>query len=113
MVNLICLVQLNLLLKVFFSTEGHDSKLQTAFHNAYTSLIDTMRSKRKRWISKKEELNLFREWDNIYKHIRKEKLSKGVAKVSPEDTRDLHKNNVINKVQKEHKTVRSMSANFY
>jgi radical SAM superfamily enzyme YgiQ (UPF0313 family) len=100
-------------LKGLFSNKGHDSKLQTAFHNAYTSLIDTMRSKRKRWISKKEELNLFREWDNIYKHIRKEKLSKGVVKVSPEDTRDLHKNNVINKVQKEHKTARSMSANFY
>ena len=64
-------------LKGLFSSEGHDSKLQTAFHNACTSLIDTMKSKKKRWISKKEELNLFKEWDNIYRQIRKEKLSKG------------------------------------
>jgi len=100
-------------LKGLFSSEGHDSKLQTAFHNAYTSLIDTMRSKKKRWISKKEELNLFKEWDNIFRQIRREKLSKGIAKISPEDTRDLHKSNVINQVQKEHKTVRNMSATSY
>ena len=100
-------------LRGVFSSEGHDSKLQTAFHNAYTSLIDTMKSKRKRWISKKEELNLFKEWDNIYRQIRREKLSKGIAKISPADTRNLHKSNVINQVQKEHKTVRSMSSTSY
>ena len=100
-------------LKGLFSSEGHDSKLQTAFHNAYTSLIDTMKSKRKRWISPKEELNLFKEWDNIYRQIRREKLSKGIAKISPADTRELHKSNVINHIQKEHKTVRSMSSTSY
>ena len=107
------LSSIKIALKGLFSSEGHDSKLQTAFHNAYTSLIDTMKSKRKRWISKKEELNLFKEWDNIYRQIRREKLSKGIAKVSPADTRDLHKSNVINQVQKEHKTVRNMSVTSY
>jgi len=100
-------------LKGVFSSEGHDSKLQSAFHNAYTSLIDTMKSKRKRWISKKEELNLFKEWDNIYRQIRKEKLSKGVVKVSPADTRDLHKSNIINQINKDHKTVKSILATSY
>ena len=104
------LSSVKLAFKVFFSAEGHDSKLQTAFHNAYTSLIDTIKSKKKRWISKKEELNLFKEWDNIYRQIRKEKLSKGITKVSPADTRDLYKSNVINQIQKEHKTARNMSA---
>jgi len=98
-------------LRSIFSSEGHDSKLQTAFHNAYISLVDTVKSKRKRWISKKEELNLFEEWDNIYRQVRKEKLSKGIIKVSSADTRDLHKSNVINQVQKDHKTVRSISTN--
>ena len=60
-------------------------------------------------IVKKEELNLFEKWDNIYRHIRKEKLSKGIVKVSPADTRDLHKSNIINQVQKDHKTARSIS----
>ena len=107
------LSSIKIALKGLFSSEGHDSKLQTAFHNAYTSLIDTMKSKKKRWISKKEELNLFKEWDNIYRQIRKEKLSKDIVKVSPADTRDLHKSNVINQVQKEHQTVRSMSSTSY
>jgi len=96
-------------LRGVFSSEGHDSKLQTAFRNAYISLFDTVKSKRKRWISKKEELNLFEEWDNIYRQIRKEKLSKNIVKVSPADTRDLHKSNIINQVQKDHKTARSIS----
>jgi len=96
-------------LRGIFSSEGHDSKLQTAFHNAYISLVDTVKSKSKRWISKKEELNLFEEWDNIYRQIRKEKLSKNIVKVSPADTRDLHKSNIINQVQKDHKTARSIS----
>ena len=55
---------------------------------------------------------MFKDWDNIYRNIREEKLSKGVAKISPADTRDLHKSNVINQVQKEHKTTRSMSSIF-
>ena len=96
-------------LRGIFSSKGHDSKLQTAFHNAYISLVDTVKSKSKRWISKKEELNLFEEWDNIYRQIRKEKLSKNIVKVSPADTRDLHKSNIINQVQKDHKTARSIS----
>ena len=96
-------------LRGVFSSEGHNSKLQTAFRNAYISLVDTVKSKSKRWISKKEELNLFEEWDNIYRQIRKEKLSKNIVKVSPADTRDLHKSNIINQVQKDHKTARSIS----
>ena len=96
-------------LRGVFSSEGHNSKLQTAFRNAYISLVDTVKSKSKRWISKEEELNLFEEWDNIYRQIRKEKLSKNIVKVSPADTRDLHKSNIINQVQKDHKTARSIS----
>ena len=52
---------------------------------------------------------MFDEWDNIYRQIRKEKLLKGIVKVSPADTRDLHKSNIINQVQKDHKTARSIS----
>ena len=44
------------------------------------SLIDTIISKRKHWMSKNEESDLFKNWDNIYRKIRTEKLSKGIAK---------------------------------
>ena len=52
---------------------------------------ESLKSKRKRWISKKE------------------KLSKSIVKVSPADIRDLYKSNIINQVQKDHKTARSIS----
>ena len=52
---------------------------------------------------------MFEEWDNIYRQIRKEKLSKNIVKVSPADTRDLHKSNIIDQVQKDHNTARSIS----
>ncbi len=98
-----------IILKGLFSNKSHESKLQTAFRNAYISLVDALKSKRKRWISKKEELELFKEWDNVYRRIRREKISKGIVKISPEDTRELYKGNVINQVQKEHKTTRTIS----
>jgi radical SAM superfamily enzyme YgiQ (UPF0313 family) len=86
------------------SSKGHESKLPTAFKNAYTSLFDTLKSKRKRWISKKEEKNLFKEWDNIYRQIRSEKISKGLDEISPSDTSVLYKINVMNRLQRDHKT---------
>ena len=92
-----------------FSNEGHDSKLQTAFYNAYSSLIDTIISKKKRWMTKKEELDLFKNWDKIYANVRKEKLLKDVVKISLSDTRELHKNNVIYQIEKEHNTAKIIS----
>ena len=55
---------------------------------------ESLKSKRKRWISKKE------------------KLSKSIVKVSPADIRDLYKSNIINQVQKDHKTSRNISTTF-
>jgi radical SAM superfamily enzyme YgiQ (UPF0313 family) len=90
--------------KGLFSSKGHESKLPTAFKNAFTSIIDTLKSKRKRWISKKEELKLFKEWDNIYRQIRSEKLSKGLDEISPSDTSELYKINVMNRLKRDHET---------
>tara|TARA_Y100000310_G_C20644980_1_gene796038 strand:- start:963 stop:1994 length:1032 start_codon:yes stop_codon:yes gene_type:complete len=86
------------------SSEGHESKLPTAFKNAYTSLFDTLKSKKKRWISKKEETDLFKEWDNIYRQIRSEKISKGLDEISPSDTSELYKINVMNRLKRDHET---------
>jgi len=100
------------ILEGIVSSKTHDSKLQTAVHNAGTSIIDIMKSKRERWMSKKEETELFKDWDNIYRQIRKEKLLKGIVEVSPEDTTELHKVSVINLVAKDHKTTRTISTVF-
>ena len=91
-----------------FSSEGHDSKLQSAVRNAKTSLIDTVISKKKRWMSKKEEFYLFKNWDDIYRNIRKEKLLKGLVTISPADTRELYLGNVVEQVLKDHNTTRTI-----
>ena len=86
------------------SSKGFESKLPTACRNAINSIFDTLKSKRKRWISKKEEKNLMKEWDNIYRQIRSEKISKGLDEISPSDTSELYKINVMNRLQRDHKT---------
>ena len=60
-------------------------------------------------MTKKEELDLFKNWDKIYANVRKEKLLKDVVKISLSDTRELHKNNVIYQIEKEHNTAKIIS----
>ena len=90
------------LFKLVFYKNTHSSKLQTALYNAINSMKDTIRSKKKRWISKKEENNLFASWDQKYKEIRDIKIATGVVEKSPEDAKELHKVNVISSVVKDH-----------
>ncbi len=90
------------LISLFFKKETHQSKLQTALFNALNSFKDTLRSKRKRWISKNEERLLFEDWDKIYRSIRNKKISSGFIEKSPENSKDLHKVNVISAIVKDH-----------
>ena len=92
------------LIKLLFSKDNHDSKLQTAILNAFNSMKDTIRSKRKRWISKDEEKILFAEWNQVYKNIRNKKISSGVIEKSPAESKELHKVNVISAIIKDHST---------
>ena len=61
------------LFSLLFRKDNHNSKLQTALLNAFNSMKDTIRSKKKRWISKDEEKLLFAEWDKVYRNIRNKK----------------------------------------
>ena len=97
------------LVKVFFSKKSHNSKLQTAFYNALISLKDTIISRKKRWISKEEEIKMFLDWDRVYKKIRTIKISKGIVQESPEDTKKLHEKNVISKIEQEHESALTLS----
>ena len=47
---------------------------------------------------------MFKEWDNIYRKIRTEKIEKGLDEISPSDTSGLYKINVMNRLQRDHKT---------
>ena len=90
------------LFKLIFYKNTHSSKLQTALYNAINSMKDTIRSKKKRWISKKEENSLFATWDQKYKEIRGKKIASGIVEKSPEDAKELHKVNVISSIVKDH-----------
>ena len=92
------------LFSLLFRKDDHDSKLQTALLNAFNSMKDTIRSKKKRWISKDEEKLLFAEWDKVYRNIRNKKISSGVVEKSPEESTELHKVNVISAIIKDHST---------
>ena len=56
----------------------------------------------KRWISKKEEELLFRNWHKIYEEIRNKKISSRIIRKSIEKSTDLHKENVIEAILKDH-----------
>ncbi len=90
------------LLKLLFIKNAHSSKLQTAIFNAANSLRDTFKSKIKRWVSKKEEELLFRNWHKIYEEIRNKKISSGIIRKSIEKSTELHKENVIEAIVKDH-----------
>ena len=67
-------------------------------------MIDTIRSKKKRWITRKEEKLLFSEWNEIYKNIRRKKIASGAIEKSPTESTELHKVNVISAIVKDHST---------
>ncbi len=95
------------LIKLIFSKTNHSSKLQTALHNAFNSFLDTIISKKNRWMTRKEEKKLFSNWDIIYKNIRTEKINSAVIEKSPENSEDLHKVNAISAIVKDHETAKS------
>jgi hypothetical protein len=87
----------------------HDSKLQTAFRNAFRSALDTLRTQFKPgWISRREERELFANWDAVYREIRRQRLALGVSVPMPADTTELHKTNVIAGLRADHETSHSL-----
>ena len=87
---------------------AHESKLQTAFRNAITSGLETIRtSMGQSWIPRAEELRLFEDWDAIFREIRRDQVARGAIGEHPADTRDLHRRNVIPVLRQNHQTARS------
>jgi anaerobic magnesium-protoporphyrin IX monomethyl ester cyclase len=97
-------------LRGLFSSEGHQTKLETAFRNGLTSGLDTVRAAfGPRYMTKADELAMFASWDPIYRAVRKQKLDHGVVTLAPADTTELHRTNVIAALSKEHGAARSVA----
>lgn len=88
---------------------GHDSKLPTAFRNAMASGWDTVRTRFSGgWIPRAEERRMFAEWDDVFREIWRGKRTAGVTEAPPHDTTELHLNNVLASLRREHGQSRTL-----
>jgi hypothetical protein len=84
---------------------NHETRLATAFSNGFGTLWDSIRVRfRRRWLSKREERDLFRSWDATYREIRGQLMEQRAAIESPADTTQLHRSNVIPQLRLSHGT---------
>jgi radical SAM superfamily enzyme YgiQ (UPF0313 family) len=88
---------------------GHDSKLQTAFRNAVHGTWDTIRVQfKKGWLPRRDEAGMFESWNAIYQEVRRGKIAQGVSVTAPADTTELHKQNVVVALRREHEQPRTL-----
>ena len=92
-----------------FGSEEHTSKLESAFRNALTTGIESIRVRfRPSYMDRAEELAMFASWDDIYRRVRDHNVARGVVTRAPADTAELHRGNVIFALTKEHATPRTI-----
>jgi radical SAM superfamily enzyme YgiQ (UPF0313 family) len=88
-------------------SSSHKSKLQTAFRNSVKSAVDTLKTQfRPRWISPQEEVQMFENWEAIYREIRSAKLADERIKQLPADTNKLHLANYVPALRVDHENAR-------
>jgi radical SAM superfamily enzyme YgiQ (UPF0313 family) len=86
---------------------SHGSKLQTAFRNGLKSAYDTVKAQLKPgWIPRQEELQMFENWEAIYREIRRAKLADGRILQLPADTNKLHLMNYVPALRADHGNAR-------
>jgi radical SAM superfamily enzyme YgiQ (UPF0313 family) len=88
----------------------HESRLQTAFRTGVLNAWNTLRVQfSPGWMSLEEERRLFEGWDETYRAIRQKLQAEGILRLAPADTRELHENNVIQFLRKDHDVGRVLS----
>jgi len=89
------------------SKKAHKSKLQTAFRiAAKTGLASLGVRFSARWISKRDEAALFKNWDALYRTIRAQKQDLGVTSQTSDKTDDIHLANAIPVLRRDHQSSR-------
>src|SRR5262249_34202555 len=91
--------------------EDHTSKMETVARTAAITALGTLLAFfHPRYMKKSEERAMFATWDATYQRIRETKLACGATTRAPADTAELHRNNVIPVLSKEHGTARTIAA---
>ena len=92
------------------NSHGHESKLQTALVNGFSRARAFVASLfERRWLSRADEHELFKDWDNIYAAVRADRIARGIADISPADTTELHRRNAIKVFSPDHNTSRTLN----
>jgi hypothetical protein len=88
----------------------HQTKMETAVRHALTTGIETiLASMRPRYMKTSQERIMFASWDGVYRRIHEQKIACGALVPGAADTTELHRNNVIQALAKEHLTVRTVT----
>jgi hypothetical protein len=90
--------------------KSHKSKLEAALRNGIKSAYDSIKARlRPAWLSSKKELQMFENWDTIYRELRRTKLADGLIQQLPVDTSKLHLSNYVPMLRADHKNARSFT----
>lgn len=90
--------------------KSHDSKLQTVVRTGLTGGWDELRLAPTRgWITRREEAELFRNWDLLFRGIRRALREKGIITSAPADMTAIHKSSVMQILRQSHRTARTLS----
>src|SRR5262249_11587517 len=94
-----------------FGGGGHQTKLETAVRQAFTSAVETaLAIFHPRYMKRSDERTMFASWDSIYRRIHEQLLESGAITRTPADAGELHRTNVIPALVKQHTTKRTIAS---
>jgi len=91
--------------------DGHKTKMETAVRHGVTTALQTVASVfRPRYMKRSEERAMFASWDGIYRQIFEQKLACGASTERSLAPADLHQENVIPVLVRDHSTARTITS---
>jgi anaerobic magnesium-protoporphyrin IX monomethyl ester cyclase len=91
--------------------DGHQTKMETAVRHGMTTALQTIASAlRPRYMKRSAERAMFASWDGIYRQIYEQKLACGAIAQRSMDPAELHQDNIIPTLVRDHNTARTITS---
>ncbi len=91
--------------------DGHQTKMETAVRHGVTTALQTIACvARPRYMKTSEERVMFASWDGIYRQIFEQKLACGAITQRSLDAAELHQDNIIPTLVRDHTTSRTITS---
>jgi len=92
------------------TSDKHESRVQTAVRNAFTSTLHGLRAKLgPRWMPADEERAMMADWDDIYRNLHGQLKRGGALEPAPVDSTEIHRRSVIKSLRKLHEAPRALA----